>query len=92
MSRKKILLYHLCYKNDKINDKINDIINDKIKAKTDEMILSLILENAYITINELAEKIGKSNPTIHRHMNKLVSERKIERVGSRKSGYWRVLG
>ena len=79
-------------KNDIINDKINDIINDKIKTKTDEMILSLILENAYITINELAEKIGKSNPTIHRHMNKLVSERKIERVGSRKSGYWRVLG
>lgn len=55
MSRKKILLYRLCYKNDKIND--------KIKTKTDEIILSLIFQ-----------------------------KEKIERVGSRKNGYWRVLG
>lgn len=29
------------------------------KIKIDEMIFKLVDENAYITINELAEKIGK---------------------------------
>ncbi len=78
---------------DKINDKINDIINDVVTVKltdVDNQIIKALKKNAYSTIAEIAEIIGKSTPTVHRHIDKLVSMGIIERVGSRKSGYWEI--
>ena len=68
--------------NDKINDKINIV---------DESIINEIFKNKYITIPELAIKINKSEPTIHRHIDVLVSKGYIKRVGSRKTGYWEIV-
>ena len=62
-----------------LNDKINNI---------DKLIINEIYKNKYITIPELAIKINKSEPTIHRHIDSLVSKGYIRRVGSRKTGYW----
>lgn len=77
----------------KKNDRINDKINDKIKPKSnvDEMIVSIVAENSYATIPEIAQTIGKSTPTVQRHLESLTAAGIIERVGSRKSGYWKVL-
>ncbi len=78
---------------DKINDKINDIINDVVTVKltdVDNQIINELKKNSYSTIAEIAKKIGKSTPTVHRHIDKLVSMGIIERVGSRKSGYWEI--
>ena len=61
------------------------------KTDIDEMILKLLAKNPYTTIPKLAESIGKSTPTIKRHIDILVSEGELERVGSRKSGYWQVI-
>ncbi len=61
------------------------------KSDIEEMILKLVATNPYTTIPELAESIGKSTPTIKRHIDSLASEGKIKRVGSRKSGYWQVI-
>ena len=47
-----------------------------------------MFKNKYITIPELAIKVNKSEPTIHRHIDVLVSKGYIKRVGSRKIGYW----
>lgn len=47
-------------------------------------------DNKYVTIPELAIKIGKSEPTIHRHIDALVSKGIVKRVGSRKTGYWEI--
>ena len=47
-------------------------------------------DNKYVTIPELAIKIGKSKPTIHRHIDALVSKGIAKRVGSRKTGYWEI--
>ncbi len=80
--------------NDKISDKKNDKIKNQVVAKKtdiDEMILKLLAKNPYTTIPKLAESIGKSTPTIKRHIDILVSEGELERVGSRKSGYWQVI-
>ena len=71
--------------NDKINDKINDRIND-----LDKTILSIIKDNKYSTIPEIAIKTNKSEPTIHRHLDMLVKKGLILRIGSRKNGYWEV--
>ncbi len=48
-------------------------------------------ENAYMTIPEIAKAVSKSEPTVHRHLNTLMAENKIKRIGSRKNGYWKVL-
>jgi len=67
--------------NDKINDKINEI---------DKKIMAEMNDNKYVKIPELAIKIGKSEPTIHRHIDALVSKGIVKRVGSRKTGYWKI--
>ncbi len=80
-------------KDEKINDKKNDKIKNVLPKKSgtiDTSIIELIQMNAYITIPEMVEEIGKSSSTIHRHIDSLVAEGKLERVGSRKNGYWKV--
>lgn len=67
--------------NDKINDKINDL---------DKEIISIIKDNKYSTIPEIAQITNKSEPTIHRHLDTLVKKGIVLRIGSRKNGYWDV--
>ena len=73
-----------------LDDKINDKINDKIKS-LDSSIIQSVRENKYITIPELSALTGKSEPTVHRHLDNLVSQGIVRRQGSRKSGYWEIL-
>lgn len=65
----------------KLSDKMNEI---------DGKILNLIKINKYITIPELAKEINKSEPTIYRHLEILMKNNNITRVGSRKNGYWKL--
>lgn len=71
-------------------DKINDKKNDRIKSLDNE-IVRMLKENPYMTIPQLAEKVKKSVITVHRHLDFLSDKGVIERVGSRKAGYWNVL-
>lgn len=52
------------------------------------MMIMAIKENKYITTSEFSEKFNKSTITIQRHINQLTKSGKLERVGSRKSGYY----
>ncbi len=70
-----------------INDKINE--NKKINI-LDQKIKIALNDNSYITIPQLAKKTKKSEATIYRHLVFLCNAGIIERVGSRKTGYWRV--
>ena len=63
------------------------IYNNK---KVSGFISGLGLYNKYVTIPALAIKIGKSEPTIHRRIDALVSKGIVKRVGSRKTGYWEI--
>ncbi len=72
------------------DDKINDKKNDKIKPLDDEL-MRMLKDNPYMTIPEMAEKVHKSPITVHRHLDSLSDIGVIERVGSRKTGYWNVL-
>ena len=72
------------------NDKINDKLNDKING-LDRAILSQIKQNKFITIPELANNTEKSEPTIYRHLVKMMGEGTLRRMGSRKAGYWEVV-
>lgn len=72
------------------NDKMNDKKNDKIESLDNE-IVRILRENPHMTIPLLAEKVQRSVTTVHRHLDSLSDTGDIERVGSRKSGYWKVL-
>lgn len=54
-------------------------------------ILSEIRKNKYITIPELSKKIGKSEPTIYRHIENLMKKGLLKRMESRKAGYWEII-
>ncbi|MDO4499805.1 MAG: putative DNA binding domain-containing protein [Erysipelotrichaceae bacterium] len=76
--------------------KINNVVNDigftyHTFGKLDDEMLRHIRGNKYITTVELAEKTGKSEPTIARHLLELSKNGVLRRVGSRKTGYWEIL-
>ena len=67
------------------NDKINDKINDKEK-----IILDVIIKNPNVTIPEINEITKISTATISRYLKQLQEKGIIERVGSNKSGHWKM--
>ena len=69
----------------------DEYIKDDRLDKLDEEIINFLYFNENLTIPQLALKTGKSEPTIHRHLDYLASLNKIKRIGSRKKGYWKVV-
>ena len=71
-----------------IDENIEDEIQEEIRHLREVNNNVRIVENN--PREELAIKIGKSEPTIHRHIDALVSKGIVKRVGSRKTGYWEI--
>jgi Fic family protein len=69
-----------------VNVPVNVLANDAEKR-----ILELISDNPEITYNEMAKEISMNRKTVQRYISKLKTAGVIERIGSDKSGYWRVL-
>ena len=64
-------------------DEQPEIVTDREK-----MIIELVKENPQITLAEISKKIGKSLRTVNSSMKLLQEKGVIERVGSKKNGYW----
>ena len=58
---------------------------------SESKVLDEIRNNSKITTNELANKLNLSEPYIEKIIKKLKQEEYIERVGSNKTGYWRII-
>ena len=74
------------------DDGVNEEVSDGVKTKLDEIdeqILAHIRQNPHITQEQLVDLTGKSLSTIQRRIRKL-RQLYIERIGSDKTGYWRV--
>ena len=69
---------------------INGTINGTITELESE-VLDFLRKNKNATISEVVEKCGKSIRTVNRVISSLKSKRLIERVGSNKTGYWKVV-
>ena len=85
-----VTLYNMNY-NEAQNDGINEEINVGQKLNTEErknIILKLIEENEKISIQQLVENIEVSKSTVERDLKELKEEKRIEYIGSRKSGKW----
>lgn len=64
--------------------------NENAKS-IEEEVLSFIEENGKITIAELIRKTNTSKSIVERCIYKLKKEKKLERAGSDKGGFWKLL-
>jgi len=60
------------------------------RNKTRNKILELIEKNKDITTKELSEKLKLAAKNIEWHIQVLKNENIIERVGSKKTGSWKI--
>jgi len=67
----------------------NDTVNDTVKPQNDT-VFSLIQKDNKITAAKLAEQLGVGIATVKREFKSLKNSGKIERIGSDKTGYWKV--
>lgn len=63
---------------------------DPDQQKENERILEYIRENPAITIFELGEKMYYADSKIKRILQKLKETGTLTRVGSGRSGYWKI--
>ncbi len=70
----------------KTSDAKNDAKNDA-KKSLEERVIELIKQNPKITKVQMAERTGKSKPTIERMLKNSAT---IIRVGANKGGYWAI--
>lgn len=69
------------------------ILADTVKSQIDtvnDTVFSLIKQDNKITANEISERLKISLSTVRRKIKELKNNRKIERIGSDKTGYWRI--
>ncbi len=66
----------------------HDLVNDPVKRN----ILKHLKQNQKANYRDLSDKIGCSTATIKRHIQELKKMGIIERIGSDKTGYWKIVG
>ena len=72
--------------NNSLNGTLNGVLNGVLNS-----ILTEIRGNNKITQKELAEKLGISIRTINRNIMFLRENGYIERIGSKKTGEWKII-
>ncbi|MBD3750382.1 MAG: winged helix-turn-helix transcriptional regulator [Sphingobacteriales bacterium] len=75
----------------KTNLKTNLKINLKINLKTKVALMNLLQQDPQITIPELSLALEKSRSSVKSYLQQLKQEGKIERIGAKKGGLWKVL-
>lgn len=74
----------------KVANKVADKITGKVTSKSAQKVLLLLSENGHLTRDELGERVGLSLGGIKKIINALRESGLIERIGSNKTGYWKV--
>lgn len=67
-------------------EKVTEKVTDKERA-----VLSLLEENGSYTMPQLADKLKVSRKTVAARLKSLREKQVIERIGSDRKGYWRIL-
>ena len=63
---------------------------DKTSQNTSQIVLEFIKDHADVTIKELAEIMGISDRAVKYHLKNLTESGKLKRIGSRKTGFWKI--
>ena len=56
-----------------------------------EKIIRIIKSNPKISATEIAKRLGKSSRTIERKIVELRRDKRLERIGPDRGGYWHVI-
>lgn len=67
-----------------------DTVNDTVKPANDT-VFSLIKQGNKITAKEISERLNISMSTVRRKIKELRDNGKIERMGSDKTGFWKII-
>ena len=68
----------------------NNVRENKVDTRRNS-IIELLLADGVITMSDLAKALNVSIKTIQRDLDELRNQKRIERIGSDTSGYWKVL-
>jgi predicted transcriptional regulator len=75
-----------------VSEGVNEGVNEGLRfTSTQKDILAFISVNPSSTYTDIATKVGISIATVYRNITILKGLKVIERVGSDKTGYWKVL-
>ena len=78
--------------NGTVNDTVNGTVNDGVKlTPTEQAVLDCIRENNLINVAEIVDCTKKGRSTIMRAIKSLKEKGFIQRVGSDKTGSWKIL-
>lgn len=70
---------------------LSEGLNEGLKlSPIDNVIMTLMEQDCYITNTQLAEQSGKSQSTIERRIKRLKDAGLIKRIGAKKTGYWQL--
>lgn len=69
----------------------NGEVNFDVFNKNERLVYKAIAENASITRTDLIEALDISSRTIDRTIKSLKNKKAIERVGSDKTGHWKII-
>ena len=75
------------------NDTLNETINDTLNAlnATQKALLDILKNNPKITRNDMSKILNLSIITIQRNLDSLIKLNKIERIGAKKNGYYKLI-
>ena len=59
--------------------------------RASRLIYKFISQSPQVTANEIAQQLNLSERQVQKYMKRLQDQRKIERVGGRKAGSWRII-
>jgi len=80
-TRNKDLKVHPSAKNEPLNEQLHILQNQ---------ILNFIITNPNASYEELTESLNKGRSTIMRNIQKLKDMGRLSRIGSKKSGHWKI--
>ena len=75
----------------KVAERVTDRVTDRV-TENERAVILLLEEDPGYTMQQLAEKLSVSRKSIASRLKKLKEKGAIERVGSDRSGYWKVNG
>ena len=67
-----------------------DKVPNKVPNKSENNILDLLLKFPHITATEIASEIGITDRAVRKIISSLKKQGLVERIGSNKSGYWKI--
>ena len=88
----KVILFR---KTGKKKQEVTPLITLLIKTELTDFeqdVFSLIVDDPTVSYVEMSEKLQVGRDTVKEYIARLKSKQMIERVGSTRSGYWRIVG